>query len=216
LGLLVLKIPLKGQKYLNSPVILEELLQKYQIQIGMGLIGLILVGAGIIFFRQQSFSLGGQSSPSIEIISSQAQSKTSLIWVDLEGAVEKPGVYQLAGQSRLNDLLIRAGGLSAAADRAWVAKNINLAQKLVDGVKIYIPSRREGQSRSVGASAKIANRINLNTASAAQLDSLWGIGEKRAQNIIAHRPYQTIEELTTKAGIPGNILERIKDKITIY
>jgi len=125
-------------------------------------------------------------------------------------------------------LLIRAGGLSAAADREWVSKNINLAQKLQDGAKIYIPTQKEvgrfgglGLSTSAGGevagvSGSVVGKININTASQAQLESLWGIGEKRAADIIANRPYQSIDELVTKAKIPKSVVEKIKDKITIY
>ena len=201
----------------------EGVIEKYKIQLGIGLAGLILLGLGVIFFR-----LNSANKPKIEIISSDSSQSAATIFVDIQGAVQNPGVYELPANSRINDLLIRAGGLSASADREWVSKNINLAQKLQDSSKIYIPNQKEvrqfgGPALSTtaggevaGVSGAIAGKININTASQAQLESLWGIGEKRAADIIANRPYQSIEELVTKAKIPKSVVEKIKDKITIY
>jgi competence protein ComEA len=183
-----------------------------------GLVGLLLISfgiLGILMFRQKE--------PEIEILPAQSEQVSSTIWVDLEGAVENPGVYELTADSRLNDLLIRAGGLSAEADRDWVESNLNLAQKLVDGAKIYIPEQSSATQSPVlpgevgqvsGLSA--ANKININTASAAQLDSLWGIGAARATDIIKGRPYTSIEELLSRKIIPSNVYERIKDEISVF
>lgn len=196
----------------------EELLEKYKPacrQAGpavfVGLIGLTLLALGIF-----AVFLTTQDQPQIEIL--PAEEKTSsTIWIDLRGAVQNPGVYELPADSRINDLLILAGGLSASADREWLDKNINLAQKLTDGVKIYIPPRSLGKVGQASQQvAGVADKININTASAVQLDSLWGIGEARAKAIIAGRPYQTIEELITKAKIPKNVFEKIKNEITAY
>lgn len=194
---------------------LEEIWERYKLPIVLGLVGLILVGIGTL-----SVLLLGQKETAIEIL--PAEEKTSqTIFVDLQGAVEKPGVYELSGDSRLNDLLILAGGLSASADREWVERNLNLAQKLVDGGKLYVPREservKEQESEKVaGSSAVVAGRININSAPASELDSLWGIGEKRAQAIIDNRPYQSIEELLNRKIIPQNVYERIKDEISVY
>jgi len=143
-----------------------------------------------------------------------------MIWVDLAGAVLKPGVYELPGDSRLKDLLAQAGGLGAEADRKWVEKNLNLAQKLVDAQKVYIPCQSETADVSTGEVAgeqtAISKKININTASAAELDTLWGIGEARAKGIIDNRPYSSIDELLSKKIIPANVFEAIKDEITVF
>jgi len=203
----------------------EKLIEKYKIQLVFVLGGLILLGLGVIFFR-----LNSADKPKIEIVSPDSSQSSATIFVDIEGAVEKPGVYELLANSRINDLLIRAGGLSAEADREWISKNINLAQKLQDGAKVYIPSQKEvrqfggpalstigeGTGEVAGVSGSVIGKININTASQAQLESLWGIGEKRAADIIANRPYQSIDELVTKAKIPKSVVEKIKEKITVY
>lgn len=61
------------------------------------------------------------------------------VTIDINGKVINPGVYRLIGDVRINEALIKAGGLIAKADRDWVAKNLNLAEKLVDGQKVFIP-----------------------------------------------------------------------------
>lgn len=185
----------------------------------LGLIGLVLISAGIF-----TFLIFHQNEASIEILPAEESPVVrETIFVDLEGAVEKPGLYELPSDSRVNDLLVQAGGLSAKADREWVERNLNLAQGLSDGVKIYIPSVGEtakGIEQSIGAvagsSASLTGKININTASASELDSLWGIGEKRAEAIIKNRPYSLIEELKTKKIIPSNVYERVKDEISVY
>lgn len=190
----------------------EQLLEKYRPAVVVGLIGLIFLAFGIL-----AIFLTTQNQPEIEILPAEQTEAGAKIFVDLRGAVQNPGVYELPSSARINDLLIRAGGLSASADREWLDKNINLAQKLTDGVKIYVPPRSFGE---VGwASEQVAGvtaKVNINTATAAQLDPLWGIGEARAKAIITGRPYQTVEELITKAKIPKNVFEKIKNEITVY
>ena len=193
----------------------EEIWAKYRLAVIVGLIGLILLALGIL-----AIFLTTQGQPQIKILpfdSAQGEPAslvTGTILVDLRGAVQNPGVYELPEDSRINDLLIRAGGLAADADRVWLDKNINLAQKLTDGVKIYLASLSEPLRSPVQRDE--VGKININTASAAQLDALWGIGEARAKVIIAGRPYQTVEELITKAKIPKNVFEKIKNEITVY
>lgn len=194
----------------------NELWEKNKIPVTLGLAGLVLVSIGVF-----SVMMLQQKEAAIEILPVEEVSTSSTLFVDLEGAVERPGVYELPADSRINDLLIAGGGLAAEADREWVEKSLNLAQKLIDGAKIYIPQEgevvTEQESRKVaGSSAVIAGKINVNSASASELDTLWGIGEVRAKAIIDNRPYQSIEELKTKKIIPSNVYERIKDEIAVF
>jgi len=194
----------------------NELWEKNKIPVTLGLAGLVLVSIGVF-----SVMMLQQKEAAIEILPVEEVSTSSTLFVDLEGAVEKPGVYELPSDARINDLLIAGGGLAAKADREWVEKNLNLAQKLIDGAKIYIPRQgevgAEQESEKVaGSSAVIAGKINVNSASASELDTLWGIGEVRAKAIIDNRPYQSIEELKTKKIIPSNVYERIKDEIAVF
>jgi len=140
------------------------------------------------------------------------------IMVDVAGAVMQPGMYSLEGGVRINDALVAAGGLSEGADRDWVSKNLNLAMKLVDGQKLYIPQENEvtKDTPSQGKGVTLTGLINLNSASVSELDTLWGVGEATAKKIIAGRPYGSVEELLTKKVVKTNVYEEIKDEISVY
>ena len=174
---------------------------------GVGL--LIMIAGGVVAYR------GKDSGRAVVITESTENTEGTEIVVDVGGAVERPGVYKLSGDARVNDALTAAGGLSGEADRSWVARYLNLAQVVADGAKLYIPSQGEDIG-STPLRQGFAGQVNINTASAQELDSLWGIGAKRAADIIANRPYTKTEELVTKAGVPQNVYEKIKDKITVF
>ena len=153
----------------------------------------------------------------IEYSSMETGENISKILVDIEGAVVKPGVYELQSNSRIKDVLVLAGGYSQTADRVYCEKNINLASLVKDGQKIYIPFVVDTPDRGGYSEARTGSElVNLNTASEKELDTLWGIGTARIENIVKNRPYQTLEELLEKKVFTKQILEKNKDKITIY
>lgn len=175
-----------------------------------------LIGGGILIYGLWGVVGGEQAT--VEIVKNEPQ--TGEIVVDVAGAVEKPGVYTLTSGSRIGEALVVAGGLSAQADREWVARTVNLAAELEDGAKIYIPSTiGNGNPKSeILNPRQILNSklININTASVGELDGLVGIGEVRAQNIVANRPYGSTAEIVGKAKIPESVYEEIKDSLTLY
>ncbi|MCJ7792472.1 MAG: ComEA family DNA-binding protein [Candidatus Marinimicrobia bacterium] len=191
----------------------QKLWEQGKVPVILGMAGLLLVSLAIF----ANLFLNQTKEPEIEILSDEEGAGT--IWVDLAGAVIEPGVYELPGDSRLKDLLALAGGLTGGADRIWVEKNLNLAQKLVDSQKVYIPIQAEAGGTSgevAGESTVVSDKININSASASELDTLWGIGEARAKGIIDNRPYASIEELLSKKIIPANVFEAIKEKISVF
>jgi len=179
------------------------------------LAGWLVLGLGL--------SLGGawwmwseSNTTQVEIIEADDGLGTE-IWVDVQGGVVRPGVYSLREGDRVKDALIAAGGLGGQADREAVAKYINLAEKIKDGTKLYIPvlGESEQENREDGQVQGLSTgRVNINTATKSELDQLWGVGEARAQTIIEGRPYQTIDEV--KKVLPSNVYEQIKDMITVY
>lgn len=181
-----------------------------------------LVGIGLVIY-----GFWGQIKPrevKVEIIKEKGESdKVKVggeIVVDVAGAVEKPGVYKLPSNSRIGDALVLAGGLAASADREWVAATLNLAEKLEDGEKVYIPDKSVSQqaSDSVGwiNGKSVSTKININSASVSELDTLDGIGESRAKAIVANRPYSKTEEIVIKAKIPQSVYEKISSNISVY
>jgi competence protein ComEA len=116
-------------------------------------------------------------------------------------------------------LLVVSGGLSAKADRDYVAKNINLAQKITDGGKIYIPFAGETippVNNATGNTQASGALININTASEQELDSLPGIGPVTAAKIINSRPYGSVNELLDKKIVGSKVFTDIKNKISVY
>jgi len=195
-------------------------LKKNWLAVVPGIIGLIFLGYGLIQLIVSSnssdeilFTKGGGK----EISESEKKIGKEIV-IDVEGAVISPGVYNLSQNARIKDALIAAGGLSSRADREWVAKNLNLAAKLNDASKVYIPfvGETQVQGYSFGTTVSSFGLININTASLGELDTLSGVGQTTAQKIIDGRPYQTIDELVSKKIVKKSVFEKIKDKIAAY
>ncbi len=190
----------------------------------LGLIGLMLFVYGVIYLlgssSQKDITFEKGSGGSLESSTDSARIGSSEIVVDVEGAVVSPGVYHLSSNSRIKDLLIAASGLSSSADRNWVAKNLNLAAKLNDSSKVYIPflgEKNQPQAAYSGSNvAQESSFININTANDKDLDSLPGVGPVTAQKIINGRPYGAVDELLSKRIITNKIFEEIKYRIAVY
>ena len=189
------------------------------------IIGLILVGVGIFFFKS-GLNFSGTK---VEVLSESSGGDNSKdITVEIAGEVISPGVYKLPGGSRVDDLLVVAGGFGAKADRVWTDKYLNRAARLTDGQKIYVPSVNQqsgGATANYGGgdqtvspifSSDSNSLININTASLGQLDSLPGIGQIYGQSIIEHRPYSNVSELLSKSVLKTSVYNKIKDLVTVY
>lgn len=139
---------------------------------------------------------------------------TKNIFVDIDGAVKNPGVYEFNEGDRVNDAIIRAGGLKDTA----LTKNLNKARKLVDGEKIYILEEGENIGDLPLYNAENEGKININTASKEKLMSLSGIGDVYAERIIEYRSkkqFTAIEEIKNIEGIGDKTFEKIKDFIIV-
>ncbi len=189
---------------------IQELIVSYRIPLVFLILAVLLIG-GVFLLWQSNKKSAAINFTDGDIKSASISSK---IKADIEGFVVRPGVYELPSGSRIQDLLVVAGGLGAAADREWVAKSLNQAAKLTDGAKIYIPDKNT--SNNINTANTANSLININSASLSELDQLSGVGPVTAQKIIDGRPYQTIEELVTKKIIGSSVFDKIKDKITLY
>ena len=195
-----------------------EYLFRYRIALILGSVGAICFVIFVIISISDS-QKKEQLENGIEIIQKDAveqNDQAQMIYIDIQGAVVEPGVYEMKQDSRIIDLLDKAGGYDQEADLNWIAKNINQAQKLEDGTKLYIPFKGEQNLGNTSETDSSALSININTASTTELESLNGIGEKRAQQIIDGRPYSSIQELLEKGIVGEKTFEAIKDQIRVY
>ena len=161
---------------------------------------------------------------------SQTEDAENEIVVYVSGAVKKPGVFTVPEGTRVYQLLERAGGFAEEADRSAV----NLAAKVKDGTQITFPScvetaqkgYRSGNRRSSRRGAKNApsekdsgGKVNVNSASQEELETLNGIGPKMAERIIDYRRrngnFARLEDLLLVKGIGPKKYEKIKDSLTL-
>jgi competence protein ComEA len=138
--------------------------------------------------------------------------------VDVAGWVRTPGVYEFSSGDRIVDAIARAGGARRGADLAA----LNLAAPLVDGTQILVPREGEAPPAGVGAVATggaAGGLVNINTASATELEALPGIGEVLAATIVAYRdehgPFASVDQLEDVSGIGPSTLEELRDLVTI-
>ena len=165
--------------------------------------------------------------------SNKIEEETTKIVVHVSGAVRNEGIVELKEKSRIADAIEMVGGITEDA----YMKDVNLATILEDGMKIYIPTKEkvEKQGENINDSvskdtnldiynngsntSKKNNKVNINTASKEELDTLPGIGESTANKIINYRKengkFKTIEEIKEVSGIGDSKFEDIKDLIEV-
>jgi len=164
--------------------------------------------------KPKDLPVGRQDFPKESLIDSQ---KT--ISVDVSGAVNAPGVYRLKDGARIEDAVGAAGGFAEIANKEYISKYLNMAQKLLDGSKVYVPVVGENSVPSGGgmvAGASINAKVNINTATQAELEALSGVGPVTASKIIWDRAYQTTEDLLNKKVIGKSVFEKIKEQLLVY
>lgn len=135
------------------------------------------------------------------------------VTVHVVGAVNKPGVYELPGGSRITDAVKKAGGLSDNAQPALV----NLAAKLVDGQQIIMPGTGGDSSAQQLPAPSQDAKVSINSADSEALQELPGIGPALAERIIEFRtkngPFNTVEELDAVSGIGPAMLEKLTELV---
>ena len=166
-----------------------------------------------------STSSSKQSSQSLSEASSQSKTEgsekgESKVTVDVKGAVANPGVYTLKASARVTDAIKAAGGMTEDAD----AKSVNLAASLSDEEVVYVATKDENLS-VLGQSGTKDGKINLNTATSEELQTISGIGAKRAEDIIAYREshggFQSVDDLKNVSGIGDKTLDKIRESLYV-
>jgi competence protein ComEA len=190
--------------------------------VGVTRIGLVVValvaGIAVVFALYQAFDQ--RSGPPIVIEDAAA---TLPLVVEMRGEIEDPGVYELSPGARLQDAITAAGGLTEKADLSTV----NLARRLRDGELIAILALPVPGSTPMvplpgaaddGRADQSRVRININTATAAELEALPGVGEVIAARIVAYReesgPFRSVDDLINVEGISDRAIDKIRELVT--
>lgn len=186
---------------------------------------IFILVCGIIYFGNEK-----KNEPSYEPVVKSTVCETSFPYTDegtgnssydesvvvyVTGAVLHPGVYEVGGNMRVSDAIEAAGGFknNAAADY------LNLAAQLSDGEKITVPTKKEAKALNKDDDSDESHLVNINTAAKEELMTLPGIGESKADAIIAYRQenggYRNIEELMQISGIKEGVYSKISEYITV-
>ncbi|MCM3596304.1 helix-hairpin-helix domain-containing protein [Metabacillus idriensis] len=206
-----------------------EFLKKYKY-----LVGVIGIAAAIFLHQTYQNSIPAEQNPQMnedeaalltgeQVLKEERDSEVieaeQTVIVDVKGEVQKPGVYEMKTGERLHHVIEKAGGLTNAAD----AIQINLAALLEDGMVVYIPKQGETAEDLVQQPAAAADageqKVNLNKATAEDLQTLTGIGPAKAEAILSYREeaggFKTIEDLMNVSGIGEKSFEKLKDSISV-
>lgn len=183
----------------------------------IGIIAIVIIGAFFYFFNQTT---DHQDDNTVyDNYETKTEEKTYM-YIDIKGQIDNPGVYKVESDTRLYQLIYKAGGLTGLADEAA----INLSLILIDQNVIYIPSY-EDEFPALGLiieepiTSGVTELININTATQEQLMILPGIGESTANTIIDYRTtnglFETTENIVDVPGIGEATYENIKTRITV-
>ena len=213
-------------------MIIEQVKEHFKLVLGVALVLILVVFfylrntrndiEGTVVLTDKSAMTPKVEKSTVKQSSESQKSETKQhIMVDIKGAVKKPAVYQVDSHARVGDVIALAGGMTSQAD----SKSVNLAQKVTDEMIIYVASIGENitvipsatadkttneQGKSVTAAS---DKVNINTADMTQLQSLTGIGAKKAQDIIDYReqngPFKTPEDLANVSGFGEKTIEKL-------
>ncbi len=191
-----------------------------------GVISLVVLIALLVFGitgrdSEKEILLEASSVESAEGSAAAPEEDPEVIIVDVAGAVKTPKVVTLPRDSRVEDAIQAAGGLTEQADLSQV----NRAAFVADGEKLYIPQEGEEGDTKASSSAETngtepaAKKVNLNTAGSEELESLPGIGPVTANKIVTYRSkngaFTKLEDLKLVDGIGDKTFDNIKDQITL-
>lgn len=191
----------------------------------------VVIIVGLVYFNvNQSFKGEVVSEGAVEKLAEldetedekivEDESAEEDIIIDIKGEINSPGVYEMQLGDRMIDIVDRAGGLTDEASETA----INLAEKLQDEMAIVIPKEGDelletdelNSNASNGLSSEL-DKLNLNHATQAELETLNGIGPSKAEAIISHREenglFQSVEDVLEVSGIGEKTLESFKEDI---
>jgi competence protein ComEA len=194
------------------------------------IVGSCILAIGFLMFMprlDEKAEDNGWTIPEEEVQKAEVEEEkivqeVEVMLVDVKGAVVKPGVYEVMGDERVINVIDKAGGLKEGADDT----KINFAQRVTDEMVLYIPLiGEEGATMPISSGTNPVStssreeKININVASAEELQNLPGIGPSKAEAIISQREnnglFQTIDDLKLVAGIGDKTFEKLQELIIV-
>jgi competence protein ComEA len=187
----------------------------------IGVVAVTLAGAGTWYLRSLPKPVEVRAAPERPPAPAPGltPSPAAVILVDVAGWVRRPGVYEFADGARVIDAVQAAGGARPGA----FLQSLNLAALLVDGTQILVPKEGAPPPAAVGGEVVEGGApgglVNVNAATAAELETLPGVGEVIAQAIVDYRtengPFTTVDQLLDVSGIGDATLENIRELVTV-
>ena len=200
---------------------LKELWQLYRRQcIVLGTFLLLLGAYGIHNTLKSTKPVTNQPVHQQKISRQPTRPRSTRICVDVKGAVSRPGVYYLPKDARVKEAIDAAGGIKAEADM----KQVNLAKQLQDQQVVYVPLPGEQLPAGTGAASLAESggsneKININSASKADLQKIDGVGDKKADKILEYRQqhgqFKSVDELKNISGFGEKTVVKMKDQLSV-
>lgn len=141
---------------------------------------------------------------------------STAVYIHVLGQVKKPGVYRFDKEPRGVEVVERAGGFTKNADKT----SVNLALAVSDGTQFVIEDKRKAKKKAGTSKAEEEDtKVDLNTATQEELQTIPGVGPSKATQIISYResngPFKTIEDIMKISGIKEGVFNKIKDSIKV-
>ena len=203
---------------------INEKLNEFKVPIGLLLVGGVLLIGGLFSSNliQKDVVSEPEKFSQASVISDVDLSEVK---VDVAGAVNSPGVFSLSKEARIEDAIKLAGGFSGDVNKEFVAARLNLAQKVSDGLKIYVPFEgdqgykgdigNQGMVAGAATSASLTGKVGVNSADQASLETLPGVGAVTAKKIMDGRPYSSIEELLSKKVVSKSVYSKVLELVDL-
>ncbi len=218
-----------ARAFLISPVTAAAVVGAIVLAIGAFLLASASTGAGVVDIRgggSLATIPGAAGSGAPDGTQGLTGAGTDVLVVEIAGAVVRPGVFRMAVGSRVGDLIDAAGGYGPRLDAARANRELNLAARLADGDRVTVPSRDEAASSTsaaVGSGSASGGgppsaAIDLNRATASELEALPGIGPVTAAKIITSReeaPFTTVDDLRTRKLVGAKTFDTLKDLVAV-
>ncbi len=193
----------------------------WQVLAGLALAGTLAAGAFVLATSAPQGEVRIEARGSAE--PSGAQLPRGEVVVEVGGAVLRPGVIRLPPGSRVADAIASAGGFGPRVDAGRADRELNLAATVEDGQQVHVPSRDDPPAAATGAAGaggagSTGGPVDLNSATATELDALPGIGPVTATKILAardERPFASVEDLRERKLVGPSTFEKIRELVVV-